>query len=822
MAIKIYEKFAPRANPADGDYPYGSIKNESVPGAKDGTPLDAVWANDYAGTDAELFAQAGIVPNGQPDKLGASQRVDAINAISTNRHATTFKNEFGYSAVENMIAGRMNGIAGDVVHRVGNIYSTGGTTWECKTVSTPINISNFTALDVVSVRDFGAKGDGITDDSLQIEAAIATGNVVRFPKAIYNLGTYEQPYTLSLNHDNQTLSLAGSELRFVGKGHINIRANNVTIDAQGGTLNQHIGYAEVASDTTSGATTIEVVDSSTLFVGQDVASSWGNTGGSGVYPLGGPTDSPKRKIQSIVGNVVTLDRAMDVGDILAKQVIFGDFTFGVFIQSYKDNFTLRNATLDRITGYYYHTPNAVGDPALVIGGRVYFENCYFAGNGTDQFLIKHGQKLHFTNCRSEQMWDTAKTGVYFADDGSLYVSNSDMCLGNYDASITMTNIWDSSISKGEIILSDSNFYGGTRFTSPPIGSQGADNLHFIEVTFQGSFDRISMSNCRFAGYTRQCISSTVIQKTVNTVINSIRIDNCLIDGGFAFFYHSGVGNGITCPNVSISNTSFYQDDEYIFFDVQQVSGAVSTFVPKFNNCYFRFSASASGYAEFGSQAYVSDSTFNMNSIPYTHSRGIVELDNCLFTGNPTFAIRPSYDVFFFGELGRIVIDSADFPTNVNNVFTALGGISLNGAKLASARSPNGSVFYDVYKVGSLIYVSGEFTKANGVYQLRADDYFIPKGSTIKDMFTGTVERVTFNLPTSLTSAASAGASSINVTTSTGVVAGDMVNVLLDNVIVATLVVGGSYSGGNTIPLTDTIPSEAATGNKVNFFRVAPL
>ena len=84
MAIKIYEKFAPRANPADGDYPYGSIKNESVPGAKDGTPLDAVWANDYAGYDAELFTQAGIVPNGSADKLGASQRLDAILTLNTN------------------------------------------------------------------------------------------------------------------------------------------------------------------------------------------------------------------------------------------------------------------------------------------------------------------------------------------------------------------------------------------------------------------------------------------------------------------------------------------------------------------------------------------------------------------------------------------------------------------------------------------------------------------------------------------------------------------------------------------------------------------
>lgn len=81
MAIKIYEKFAPRANPADGDYPYGSIKNESVPGAKDGTPLDAEWGNDYAGFDAALFAEAGIVPNGNPDTVVESQRVDALHSV---------------------------------------------------------------------------------------------------------------------------------------------------------------------------------------------------------------------------------------------------------------------------------------------------------------------------------------------------------------------------------------------------------------------------------------------------------------------------------------------------------------------------------------------------------------------------------------------------------------------------------------------------------------------------------------------------------------------------------------------------------------------
>lgn len=81
MAIKIYEQFAPFANPADTDYPHGSIKNDSIPGAEDGTPLDAVWGNDIVGFTDALLADAGIEPNGQPDTVGDSQRVHAIKQL---------------------------------------------------------------------------------------------------------------------------------------------------------------------------------------------------------------------------------------------------------------------------------------------------------------------------------------------------------------------------------------------------------------------------------------------------------------------------------------------------------------------------------------------------------------------------------------------------------------------------------------------------------------------------------------------------------------------------------------------------------------------
>lgn len=80
--LKINEKFSPRANPPDSNYPYGSIKNESAPGAKDGTPLDADWGNDYAGFDAALLDEADIVANGNADTVVASQRLDALKQVS--------------------------------------------------------------------------------------------------------------------------------------------------------------------------------------------------------------------------------------------------------------------------------------------------------------------------------------------------------------------------------------------------------------------------------------------------------------------------------------------------------------------------------------------------------------------------------------------------------------------------------------------------------------------------------------------------------------------------------------------------------------------
>lgn len=165
MAIKIYEQFAPFANPADGDYPHGSFKNDSIPGAEDGTPLDAVWANDYAGTDAELFAQAGIVPNGQPDKLGASQRVDAMRAMFSN-----------VGTVADIAAGKFKvGARVSVTDRSGGVFEivSGGVADGIKILPAGGSNTAEMLLDGYSAKigKFGPAGDGVFNDTSSVNTA---------------------------------------------------------------------------------------------------------------------------------------------------------------------------------------------------------------------------------------------------------------------------------------------------------------------------------------------------------------------------------------------------------------------------------------------------------------------------------------------------------------------------------------------------------------------------------------------------------------------------------------------------------------------------
>lgn len=88
MAINPEALYPGKIKPSSASYPYGEARNVTTPGDGTGTPFDAALVNDELGFHQDLLSQAGIVPSGTPEKVGASQYLDAIRRLVTVRVTT--------------------------------------------------------------------------------------------------------------------------------------------------------------------------------------------------------------------------------------------------------------------------------------------------------------------------------------------------------------------------------------------------------------------------------------------------------------------------------------------------------------------------------------------------------------------------------------------------------------------------------------------------------------------------------------------------------------------------------------------------------------
>lgn len=82
MAINPETQYPGKIAPSTPDYPYGAARNITVPGDGTGTPWEAALVNDLFGFQQALLSGAGIIPSGNPEKVGASQYLDAIAFLS--------------------------------------------------------------------------------------------------------------------------------------------------------------------------------------------------------------------------------------------------------------------------------------------------------------------------------------------------------------------------------------------------------------------------------------------------------------------------------------------------------------------------------------------------------------------------------------------------------------------------------------------------------------------------------------------------------------------------------------------------------------------
>ena len=83
MAIDLTTNasFVGRHTPASPDYPHGSAKDETAPGAGDGSPYILSRADDIFGFQQALLEGAGITPSGNADTALVSQYLEAAKII---------------------------------------------------------------------------------------------------------------------------------------------------------------------------------------------------------------------------------------------------------------------------------------------------------------------------------------------------------------------------------------------------------------------------------------------------------------------------------------------------------------------------------------------------------------------------------------------------------------------------------------------------------------------------------------------------------------------------------------------------------------------
>ena len=196
--INLESEFSPRVNPADANYPFGSIKDNSSPGANDGTPLAAVWGNDWEGFAQAAMTEAGITPSGVPDTAQDSQLLDAVKAVTSGALRPSVIEalrrsyaEAGYNLVDGSFeAGGTLVNANDVLlyEADGKAYSWGGTL--PKTVpagSTPestggigegawVDRTDITLRDDINivVKRFSSVADMVADSSLYVGQIVET------------------------------------------------------------------------------------------------------------------------------------------------------------------------------------------------------------------------------------------------------------------------------------------------------------------------------------------------------------------------------------------------------------------------------------------------------------------------------------------------------------------------------------------------------------------------------------------------------------------------------------------------------------------------
>lgn len=85
MAIDLITQYPTGADPVSLEWPFGEPRNIVSPGDGLGTPWEVALVKEFVGMQQALLKSGSIVPSGAPDKVTASQYLQAIIELASGR-----------------------------------------------------------------------------------------------------------------------------------------------------------------------------------------------------------------------------------------------------------------------------------------------------------------------------------------------------------------------------------------------------------------------------------------------------------------------------------------------------------------------------------------------------------------------------------------------------------------------------------------------------------------------------------------------------------------------------------------------------------------
>lgn len=253
------------------------------------------------------------------------------------------------------------------------------------------------ASEVVTPQDFGAKGDGVTDDTAAIQAAIDSGNNVHIPK-----GTYKISSTIKLVNDYQKLEGSGKNT-VLENSTTSARLFQIGDTGNIGVSGQFCSLSNITlkgnSNTTEGLAILGIVDDSITRAARDVSL----------------TDV---RIQDVGAGYALRASAWELSTIALT--IF-DCNKGILLGSEANSCTFTNTYVTGCTNEAVDLPNRSYAPSNIVFTGL---TAQYSGGSTATVHIDDGNVILFDGLYLEA--NTATNNVYVSTNAKGVTFNNVM------------------------------------------------------------------------------------------------------------------------------------------------------------------------------------------------------------------------------------------------------------------------------------------------------------------------------------------------------------------------------------------------------------